>query len=175
MSDALTSWTNRVIELRARMISVTQTRDSQILKNSFSHWLTKSRQNMENLSLVDSFIEVQEEEMIRGKFRKWLSNTKRKIKLRELLAEKLLNDEQNLVSGVFDRWVDVYKERQLLDQVSHSVFAIRLEILSEACGTNTRGFHQEMDIVRYRTYQSLRTTLQKWKSRTMVRYSVLVL
>lgn len=118
MSDALTSWTNRVIELRARMISVTQTRDSQILRESFSHWLSKSRQNVENLSLVDSFIEVQEEEMIRHKFRKWLSNTKRKIKMRELLDEKIRNDEKNLVSGVFDRWVDVYKERQLIDQVS---------------------------------------------------------
>lgn len=117
MSDALSSWTNRVIELRARAISVTQTREQQILRNSFSHWLSKSRQNIENLSLVDSFIEVQEEELIRFKFRKWLSDTKRKIRLRESLEEKLKDDEKNLVAGVFDRWVDVYKERQLIDQV----------------------------------------------------------
>jgi len=118
MSNALSTWTNRVIELRARSISVTQTREIQILRNSFSHWLSKSRQNIENLSLVDNFIELQQEEMIRGKFRKWLSSTRRKIKLRLLLEEKLENDDKNLVSGVFDHWFDIHQERQLIDKVS---------------------------------------------------------
>lgn len=122
MSNALTSWTTRVIELRARAISVTQTRENQIIRNCLTHWLSKSRQNVENLSLVDSFVEIQEEEMLRGKFRKWLSSTRRKIKLRVLLEEKLENDDRNLVSGVFDRWFDVYKERQLIDKVSLGIF-----------------------------------------------------
>lgn len=118
MSDALSTWTNRVIELRARAISVKQTREQKILHSTFSHWINKSRQNIENLSLVDSFIEVQEEDLIRNKFKTWLFNTKRKIRLRELLEDKLKEDEKNLVAGIFDRWIDVYKERQLIDQVS---------------------------------------------------------
>lgn len=85
---------------------------------TFSHWLNKSRQNIENLSLVDSFIEVQEEELLHNKFRKWLSNTRRKTRLRELLEIKMEDDKRNLLAGVFDRWFDVYKERQLIDQVS---------------------------------------------------------
>lgn len=172
MSNALSSWTNRVIELRARALTVTQDRNTRMMQTAFSHWLSKSRQNIENLSLVDSFIEVQEEELLRNRFRKWHASAKKKGYLRDLLQRKLEDDERNLVAGVFDRWVDVYKERQLIDQVgvfcAHSLGGA---IMQRYADGQLRGT-QEMDIVRYRTYQSLGSSLQKWKTRTMVRLVV---
>lgn len=132
MSNALSSWTNRVIELRARALTVTQDRNTRLLQGAFSRWLGKSRQNIENLSLVDSFIDVQEEELLRSRFRKWHASAKRKAYLRQLLLEKLEDDERNLVAGVFDRWVDVYKERQLIDQVSKDRVAAHQCVICEA-------------------------------------------
>jgi protein SFI1 len=125
LSTALNSWTNRVIELRARLITVSTSRDTTILRQSFNKWSTKSRQNIENLSLVDSFIEIQEEDLLRNRFRKWHASMKRKINLRDRLELKLKEDEEALKAGVLERWIDAFKERQLIEQVRELIPSAR--------------------------------------------------
>lgn len=117
VSSALKSWTNRVIELRSRVLTITHERDSRLLQGAMSHWVNRAQQCSENLSLVDSFIEVQEEDILRIRFRKWASNAKRKRLLRERLEQKLEENHQNLLTGAFDHWVDRYREGKLVYQV----------------------------------------------------------
>jgi protein SFI1 len=115
---SLRKWTNRVIDIRARELSVSADRSNALRANTFSRWRAITVRHAEDLSLVDSFVEVQDEQLSKRYFRRWLTKARRDRALRALLKQKLQDDEQALIVGCFDRWTDRLRENQLIQEVN---------------------------------------------------------
>lgn len=117
MLVALRTWTNRVIDIKARNLSVSAERSTVLVSEAFSRWRRLTVRHVEDLSLVDSFVEVQDEQLGKRYFRQWLVRLRRDRGLKDLLAVKLSEDKQNLLAGCFERWADRFRESQLVHEV----------------------------------------------------------
>ena len=58
---ALHHWLDRVVDIRARELVVQQERDIKVVTLAFEKWLTLCARHGEDLSLVESFVDVKRE------------------------------------------------------------------------------------------------------------------
>lgn len=117
LHSALRTWTDRVIDIRARELSVSTNRANELVSKAFARWRSLTARHAEDLSLVDSFVEVQDEQLGKRYFRRWLVRTRKEKALKQLLEEKLEEDKRNLLAGCYERWTDRFHENQLLAEV----------------------------------------------------------
>lgn len=116
-SDALQHWTRRVIEIRARELSVSEERRRTLLSGGFGRWRARMAKVREGQALVESFIELKEVDTLDQHWKRWSTAVKRNRTLRSRLNDKLEADASALLAGVFERWHDRYRENQLQEEV----------------------------------------------------------
>lgn len=167
-SDALQHWTRRVIEIRARELSVSEGRRRTLLSSGFGRWRARMAKVREGQALVESFCELREVETLDRHWKRWSRAVKRNRTLRARLEDKLEADTSALLIGVFERWHDRYRENQLQEEVRVGLGELtdNARLLKDTAGFSLQ---QEEQVLRYRQHQALKNMFGRWQARTMVR------
>ncbi|KAH7929761.1 hypothetical protein BV22DRAFT_1080370 [Leucogyrophana mollusca] len=120
VGDALRRWTNRVIELKLRELEVAQKNSNILLTLAFKKWKTICLRHVEDLSLMESHLDIKRSENIRRMFHRWLAAARARRHKRVTLREKELQFDRASVTAAWDKWRDRFMHEKLRP-IAHQV------------------------------------------------------
>ncbi|KAG9318710.1 hypothetical protein JVU11DRAFT_806 [Chiua virens] len=113
LADALSHWTNRVIEIKLRELDVRQRHSQALLKFAFKKWKNICLRHVEDLSLMESHLDIKKAESIRRMFYKWLGAARARRHKRVLLRERQAEFDRVSMQVAWDRWREKYVEEKM--------------------------------------------------------------
>ncbi|KAG1832113.1 hypothetical protein EV424DRAFT_85759 [Suillus variegatus] len=119
--DALRLWTNRVIEIKLRELEVSQKSAHALTVFAFKKWKNICLRHVEDLSLMESHLDIKRAESVRRMFHRWLMAARARRHKRVTLREKELEFDRANVQVAWNRWRERYmdeKLRPLLRQIA---------------------------------------------------------
>ncbi|KIK93706.1 hypothetical protein PAXRUDRAFT_828690 [Paxillus rubicundulus Ve08.2h10] len=120
ITDALSRWTNRVIQIKLRELEVTQKNSQTLLTFAFRKWKTICLRHVEDLSLMESHLDIKQAENMRRMFHKWLAAARARRHKRLLLRERQTKFNRASMQVAWDRWREKYVEEKLRP-IAHQV------------------------------------------------------
>lgn len=111
--NALTYWTNRVVEVKLRALEVAQKYDIVVQTAAFQKWKKLCVRHAEELSLMESYLFVKREDVIRRMFHRWFAAARSTRHRRLTLQRK--EDQMKLatITFVWDKWRDQFISEKL--------------------------------------------------------------
>ncbi|GJJ12156.1 hypothetical protein Clacol_006397 [Clathrus columnatus] len=116
-------WTKKTISIKLREMDTIERYNKQILCDVFTKWKEAHSHQLENLSLVRSYLDVKREETLRRTFATWLTTTRRTKARRIRLVEREEEMRLDILTMAWERWRDRFCENALREA---SIPGIRL-------------------------------------------------
>lgn len=107
----------RVIEIRSRQLEISTARNTHIMQTALRRWRDRTLRCAEDLSLGDSFRDVQEEDGLRRAFRHWRASARHKRSLQVRYDNYMRDTELNTLAVCMEKWLDETQERILAGEV----------------------------------------------------------
>ncbi|KAF9246283.1 hypothetical protein BU15DRAFT_85063 [Melanogaster broomeanus] len=120
VANALSLWTNRVIEVKLRELEVSQKNAQALLTFAFRKWKNICLRHVEDLSLMESHLDIKQAENMRRMFHKWLAAARARHHKRLLLRERQAEFDRASMQVAWDRWREKYVEDKLRP-IAHQV------------------------------------------------------
>ncbi|KAG2157290.1 hypothetical protein DEU56DRAFT_763901 [Suillus clintonianus] len=111
--DALRLWTNRVIEIKLRELEVRQKNAHALTVFAFKKWKNICLRHVEDLSLMESHLDIKRAENVRRMFHRWLTAARARRHKRITLREKELEFDRANVQVAWNRWRERYMNEKL--------------------------------------------------------------
>ncbi|KAG2158311.1 uncharacterized protein EDB93DRAFT_1120813 [Suillus bovinus] len=111
--DALRLWTNRVIEIKLRELEVSQKSAHALTVFAFKKWKNICLRHVEDLSLMESHLDIKRAESVRRMFHRWLMGARARRHKRITLREKELEFDRANVQVAWNRWRERYMDEKL--------------------------------------------------------------
>ncbi|KAG2144777.1 hypothetical protein BD769DRAFT_1625348 [Suillus cothurnatus] len=111
--DALRLWTNRVIEIKLRELEVSQKSAHALTVFAFKKWKNICLRHVEDLSLMESHLDIKRAENVRRMFHRWLMAARARRHKRVTLREKELEFDLANVQVAWNRWRERYMDEKL--------------------------------------------------------------
>ncbi|KAF8559809.1 hypothetical protein OG21DRAFT_496214 [Imleria badia] len=134
LADALSRWTNRVIEIKLRELEVRHKYSQAVLKFAFRKWKNICLRHVEDLSLMESHLDIKRAENMRRMFHKWLAAARARQDKRILLRERQAEFDRASIQVAWDRWREKYTEEKLHPIVHQVVQQNQKNLLFRAFG-----------------------------------------
>ncbi|KAF8136617.1 hypothetical protein EV363DRAFT_1320052 [Boletus edulis] len=134
LAGALSRWTNRVIEIKLRELEVRQRHSHVVLKFAFRKWKNICLRHVEDLSLMESHLDIKRAENMRRMFHKWLAAARARRHKRILLRERQAEFDRASMQVAWDRWKEKYMEEKLHPIVHQVVRQNQKNLLFRAFG-----------------------------------------
>jgi len=112
-SDALTRWTNRVIDIKLRELDVKQRTEVAMLMRTFKKWKFICVRHSEELSLMESHLDIKRSENMRRMFHHWLSASRARLHKRETIAKSKEEMRRRKITAAWDMWQDRFRDQKL--------------------------------------------------------------
>ncbi|KAJ6502601.1 hypothetical protein C8R45DRAFT_977175 [Mycena sanguinolenta] len=113
LSNALTRWTNRTIEVKNRELETTIKRDTWLMKTAFRRWESAHRHRTSVVSLMESYQLVKRQDLLKKIFHRWLSAGRQARHRRLTLDRKEGEIKFGHLSVAWDKWRDRFKQQRL--------------------------------------------------------------
>ncbi|KAJ3844508.1 Sfi1 spindle body protein-domain-containing protein [Lentinula raphanica] len=113
LSNSLTHWTNRVIELKVRELEVSQRNEAALLISAFNRWKVDRARHVEELGLMESYEDIKRHENMRKIFTKWLTAARAARHHRDVLRQKEEEIKLRTIEIAWDRWRERFQEERL--------------------------------------------------------------
>ncbi|KAF9227630.1 hypothetical protein BS17DRAFT_725990 [Gyrodon lividus] len=113
VADVLSRWTNHVIEIKLREIEVSQRNSQALLTFALRKWKNICLRHVEDLSLMESHLDIKQAENMRRMFHKWLTAARARRHKRLLLRERQAEFDRTSMQVAWDRWRERYVEEKL--------------------------------------------------------------
>ncbi|KAJ3717655.1 Sfi1 spindle body protein-domain-containing protein [Lentinula guzmanii] len=113
LSNCLTHWTNRVIELKVRELEVSQRNEAVLLISAFKKWKSVRARHVEELGLMESFEDIKRHENMHKIFTKWLMAARTARHRRDILRQKEEETKLRIIEIAWDKWRERFKEERL--------------------------------------------------------------
>ncbi|KAL0946958.1 hypothetical protein HGRIS_013114 [Hohenbuehelia grisea] len=113
MTNALTRWTNKVIDLKLRELEVSQRRDAALTRTMFKKWKGICIRHVEELDLMESYQYIKREEFVKRIFNRWLVSARASRHRRLTLQKKEHELNLAVMSVAWDKWRDKFVEERL--------------------------------------------------------------
>ncbi|KAJ6547509.1 hypothetical protein B0H19DRAFT_1221514 [Mycena capillaripes] len=110
---ALTTWTNRTIDVKNRELQATIDRDARLIKIAFRKWKSAQGHHAFVVSLMESYQFVKREEQLGKFFHRWLSAARTARHRRLTLDRNETKIRAGVVSAAWDKWRDRFKQQRL--------------------------------------------------------------
>ncbi|KAH7912247.1 hypothetical protein BJ138DRAFT_1178988 [Hygrophoropsis aurantiaca] len=111
--NALRHWTNRVIEIKLRELEVGQKNSNILLTFAFKKWKMICLRHVEDLSLMESHLDIKRSENIRRMFYRWLAAARARRRKRVTLREKEAEFDRASVAAAWDKWRDRFMDEKM--------------------------------------------------------------
>ncbi|KAI9571309.1 Sfi1 spindle body protein-domain-containing protein [Boletus coccyginus] len=166
LADALSRWTNRVIEIKLRELEVRQKRSQAALKFAFRKWKNICLRHVEDLSLMESHLDIKRAgrsfslgQNIRRMFHKWLGAARARRHKRILLRERHAEFDRASMQAAWDRWREKYMEERLHPIVYQVVQQSQKNLLFRAFGI----WHSKTKSLPAIRFRASRTKAKIWE------------
>ncbi|KAJ3867775.1 hypothetical protein EV359DRAFT_33800 [Lentinula novae-zelandiae] len=113
LSNSLTHWTNRVIEMKVRELEVSQRNETALLISAFKKWKCVQARHVEELGLMESYQDIKRHENARKIFNKWLLVARTARHRRGVLQQKEEEVKLRIMEVGWDRWRERFQEERL--------------------------------------------------------------
>ena len=87
------------------------------MQTALSRWRDRTLRCAEDLTLGDSFRDVQEEDGLRRAFRHWRASARQKRSLQDRYHDYMRDTELNTLAMCMEKWLDQARERMLAEEV----------------------------------------------------------
>ncbi|OAX38647.1 hypothetical protein K503DRAFT_770274 [Rhizopogon vinicolor AM-OR11-026] len=132
--DALIFWTNRVIEIKVRELEVSQKKAHALTVFAFKKWKNICLRHVEDLSLMESHLDIKRAESVHRMFHRWLTAARARRHKRIVLREKELQLDRASVQVAWDRWRERYMDEKLRPLLCQIAFQNQKNCLFRAFG-----------------------------------------
>ncbi|KIM62097.1 hypothetical protein SCLCIDRAFT_15938 [Scleroderma citrinum Foug A] len=163
MANALNRWTNRVIEIKLRELEVGQKRSHALMTLAFNKWKNVCLRHVEDLSLMESHLDIKRAETMRRIFHRWLSAARSRHQRRTLLREKELRFDRVAVQVAWDKWRDKYIHEKLRPIASQVAVQCQKNLLFRAFGI-WLAKTKSLPAIRFRTFRLKHKIWEKWRA-----------
>ncbi|KAJ4488143.1 hypothetical protein J3R30DRAFT_3695788 [Lentinula aciculospora] len=113
LSNSLTHWTNRVIEIKVRELEVSQRNEAALIISAFKKWTGVRARHLEELGLMQSYQDIKRHENVLRIFTKWLTATRTARHRRDILRQKEEEIKLRTIETAWDRWRERFQEERL--------------------------------------------------------------
>ncbi|KAG0705973.1 hypothetical protein DFH29DRAFT_996399 [Suillus ampliporus] len=156
--NALRLWTNRVVEIKLRELEVGQKSDYTLTIFAFKKWKNICLRHVEDLSLMESHLDIKRAENVRRMFHRWLAAARARRHKRITLREKELEFDQASVQVAWNRWRERYMDEKLRPLLCQIAIQNQKNCLFRAFGI----WHSRTRSLPAIRFQASRTKMRYW-------------
>ncbi|KAG2041676.1 hypothetical protein BDR03DRAFT_1072733 [Suillus americanus] len=156
--DALRLWTNRVIEIKLRELEVSQKSAHALTVFAFKKWKNICLRHVEDLSLMESHLDIKRAESVRRMFYRWLMAARARRHKRITLREKELEFDRANVQVAWNRWRERYMDEKLRPLLCQMAIQNQKNLLFRAFGI----WHSKTRSLPAIRFQASRTKMSYW-------------
>ncbi|KAG1782677.1 hypothetical protein EV702DRAFT_1232774 [Suillus placidus] len=156
--DALRLWTNRVIEIKLRELEVSQKSAHALTVFAFKKWKNICLRHVEDLSLMESHLDIKQAESVRRMFHRWLMVAHARRHKRVTLREKELEFDRANVQVAWNRWRERYMDEKLRPLLCQIAIQNQKNLLFRAFGI----WHSKTRSLPAIRFQASRTKMSYW-------------
>ncbi|KAG1754575.1 hypothetical protein EDB19DRAFT_664351 [Suillus lakei] len=156
--DALRLWTNRVIDIKLRELEVSQKSAHALTVFAFKKWKNICLRHVEDLSLMESHLDIKQAENVRRMFHRWLTAARARRHKRITLREKELEFDQANVQVAWNRWRERYMDEKLRPLLCQIAIQNQKNLLFRAFGI----WHSKTRSLPAIRFQASRTKMRSW-------------
>ncbi|CCL99150.1 uncharacterized protein FIBRA_01165 [Fibroporia radiculosa] len=163
MTNALTYWTNRVVDIKDRELQVSQKKDGKILSSAFKKWKALCIRHVEELSLMESYQDVKREENMRRMFYRWLTAARHARHRRLYLQQKEDELKLTFAAAAWDKWRERFQDIRLQPLADGFLAQRQKNLMFRAFGiwhSKTRS----LPAVRFHAYHAKLKAWQIWRN-----------
>lgn len=137
-SKTIGKWVNRLVEIKSQMVSVVESRERGLLKNTFSKWSKRTLELGEYHSLMLSFRVVKDKEDLGRLFQFWRMSAERTASLREVGEALRVMQERRSLATALEQWRYRHREIEMAPKVSEGGHWVSLAYYRIMNGLNTK-------------------------------------
>ncbi|KAG2078128.1 hypothetical protein BDR04DRAFT_449557 [Suillus decipiens] len=156
--DALRLWTNRVIEIKLRELEVSQKSAHALIVFAFKRWKNICLRHVEDLSLMESHLDIKRAESVRRMFHRWLMTARARRHKRITLREKELEFDRANVQVAWNRWREQFMNEKLRPLLCQMAIQNQKNLLFRAFGI----WHSKTRSLPAIRFQASRTKMRYW-------------
>ncbi|KAG1877928.1 hypothetical protein DFJ58DRAFT_902864 [Suillus subalutaceus] len=156
--NALRLWTNRVIEIKLRELEVSQKSAHALTVFAFKKWKNICLRHVEDLSLMESHLDIKRAENVRRMFYRWLMAARARRHKRITLREKELEFDRANVQVAWNRWRERYMDEKLRPLLCQMAIQNQKNLLFRAFGI----WHSKTRSLPAIRFQASRTKMSYW-------------
>ncbi|KAI6144823.1 Sfi1 spindle body protein-domain-containing protein [Pisolithus thermaeus] len=163
ITDALVQWTNRVIEIKLRELEVEQKYSHALKTFAFTKWKNVCLRHVEDLSLMESHLDIKRAETMRRVFHRWLALARARHQRRTILREKELTFVRASLQATWDRWREKFIKEKLRPMAHQVALRSQKNLLFRAFGiwlVKTRS----LPAIRFHAFRLKQRSWQKWRA-----------
>ncbi|KAG6332366.1 hypothetical protein ID866_6722 [Astraeus odoratus] len=166
VANALSRWTDRVIEIKLRELEALCAFILLLTRNfsfAFNKWKNVCLRHVEDLSLMESHLDIKRAETMRRTFNRWLAAARVRRQKRMLLREKELEFDRQALLVAWDKWREKYINEKLRPIAFQVILQNQRNLLFRAFGiwlAKTRS----LPAIRFRVFRLKQKSWQKWRS-----------
>lgn len=163
ITDALVQWTNRVIEIKLRELEVEQKYSHALKTFAFTKWKNVCLRHVEDLSLMESHLDIKRAETMRRVFHRWLAFARARHQRRTILREKELTFVRASLQVTWDRWREKFIKEKLRPMAHQVALRSQKNLLFRAFGiwlVKTRS----LPAIRFHAFRLKQRSWQIWRA-----------
>lgn len=163
ITDALVRWTNRVIEIKLRELEVEQKYSHALKTFAFTKWKNVCLRHVEDLSLMESHLDIKRAETMRRVFHRWLAFARARHQRRTILREKELTFVRASLQVTWDRWREKFIKEKLRPMAHQVALRSQKNLLFRAFGiwlVRTRS----LPAIRFHAFRLKQRSWQVWRA-----------
>ncbi|KAI6045673.1 Sfi1 spindle body protein-domain-containing protein [Pisolithus marmoratus] len=163
ITDALAEWTNRVIEIKLRELEVEQKYSHALKTFAFTKWKNVCLRHVEDLSLMESYLDIKRAETMRRTFHRWLALARARRQRRTILRERELTFIRASLQSTWDRWREKFIKEKLRPTANQVALRSQKNLLFRAFGiwlSKTRS----LPAIRFHAFRSKQRSWQIWRA-----------
>lgn len=163
ITGALDQWKSRVVEIRSREMDVEWRYSHALEMFAFMKWKNVCLRHVEDLSLMESHLDIKRAETIRRIFHRWLALARARHQRRTILREKELAFIRASLQITWDRWREKFIKEKLRPIANQVILRSQKNLLFRAFGiwlAKTRS----LPAIRFHAFQLKQRSWQKWRA-----------
>ncbi|KAH7889441.1 hypothetical protein F5I97DRAFT_530889 [Phlebopus sp. FC_14] len=162
MTDALSRWTNRVIEIKLRELEVAHKNAQTLMMVAFKKWKSICLRHVEDLSLMESHLDIKRAENMRRMFHKWLTAARARRHKRITLQKKELEFDRASVQVAWERWKEKYMDEKLRPLAHQVAIQTNKNLVFRAFGI-WHAKTKSLPAIRFCAYRTKAKFWEKWR------------
>ncbi|KAI6132101.1 Sfi1 spindle body protein-domain-containing protein [Pisolithus croceorrhizus] len=164
ITDALVQWTNRVIEIKLRELEVEQKYSHALKTFAFTKWKNVCLRHVEDLSLMESHLDIKRAETMRRVFHRWLALARARHQRRTILREKELTFVRASLQATWDRWREKFIKEKLRPMAHQVALRSQKNLLFRAFGIWLVKTRVPFLRFRFHAFRLKQRSWQKWRA-----------